>query len=232
MTRRRKPDKKQRRVSLSLKQWKSTAIAAIAVAVAALVALIVVLAIGVPGDSEAPGSRVLAVVNSEDVTAHDVARMQAMIQQQYGREVNREEALERAISERLLYREAERGNYAPSIEQTEQLLLPQIAAGGITNEEFRQQLEQKGLSWEDYLIYYQSFLAIERYLDATLEVPEPTEEQAREFYEEYKLVFPEDDRTFEEMEEDILRSVQWLNREKVVHEHVGDLREQADIEYR
>ena len=232
MTRRRKPDKKQRRVSLSLKQWKSTAIAAIAVAVAALVALIVVLAIGVPGDSEAPGSRVLAVVNSEDVTAHDVARMQAMIQQQYGREVNREEALERAISERLLYRKAERGNYAPSIEQAEQLLLPQIAASGITIEQFRQQLQQRDLSWEDYLVYYQSLIAIERYLDATLEVPEPTEEQIREFYDEYKRLSPDDTRPFEEVEADVLRSVEWLNRERVVHEHIADLREQADIEYR
>ncbi len=232
MTHRPKTDKKGQRPSLSRKEWKFTAIAAMAVALALLAALITVLTIGTPGYEAEPGGGVLAVVNGEDITADEVTRMQATIRLDYGKDVSRPEALERAINERLLYREAERHDYSPSIELTEQLLAQRLLGTGVTGEEFRQKLQSEGLSWEEYVEYYQSFLAIERYLDATLEVPEPTEEQAWEFYEEYKLVFPDDDRTFEEMEEDILKSVEWLNRERVVHEHVGDLRKQADIQYR
>ncbi len=232
MTRRRKPDKKQGRASLSLKQWKSTAIAAMAVALTLLAVLITVLTTGVPGDSAAPGGRVLAVVNDEEITVSDVTTMQSMILQEHGREVAREEALERAIGELLMYREAERGNYAPTMEQTEQLVLQRIAASGVTREVLGQQLHQKGLSWEDYLTYYQRLLAVERYLDSVIEVPEPTEQQLREFYDEYIRLFPDDDRPFEEMEEDLRRSVEWLNRERVTYEHIAELRRRADIEYR
>lgn len=206
----------------------------IAVSVAVAVLLVVlVLVIGTGSDDDAaPGGMVVAVLNGQDITAEEVARMQATVLREHNRWADEEEALEQVIVERLLYWEAEREGYVPTLEETEQTMLDRLLLRGLSREEFEEQLEAEALSWEEYLEVYQRHLAINRYLDDKLDVPEVTEEQARRFYEEYKQRVPEDPRTFEEMEEEIHAGAEWFNQQTAVFSLTQELRAKAEIQYR
>lgn len=219
MTDRKDTAKKPGRITLSRRQW---TIAAVIVAAAVLTVVVLV--------TRGPSPDVVATVNGHDIKRQDVAIMQViMIMQNPRANVDRENALEQVIAEAVTYEEAERGGYALVRDEAEQRLLQEIADRGQTRDKTEQQLEMYGLSWEEYLNYYQRHVAIESYLDDTVEVPAPTEEQAREFYEEYMRLFPEETRTFEEMEAEVLESVEWLNHQSALREHVDELIEQARI---
>ena len=206
----------------------------IAVSVAVVVLLVVLVAvIGTASEDDAAhGSKVVAVLNGQDITAEEVRRMQATVLREYGRWADKEEALEQVIVERLLYWEAERESYVPTVEETEQTMLNLLSRRGLTREAFEEQLGAEALSWQEYLDVYQRHMAISRYLDDKLDVPEVTEEQARRFYEEYKQRVPEDPRTFEEMEEEIYAGAEWFNRQTAAFSLIQELRAKAEIHYR
>lgn len=206
----------------------------IAVLVAVAVLLVVLaLVIGAASDDDAaPGSMVVAVLNGQDITAEEVTRMQATVLREHNRWADKEEALEQVIVERLLYWEAEREGYVPTLEETEETMLKRLLLMGLTKEEFEEQLEAEALSWQEYLDVYRRHLAISRYLDDELDLPEVTEEQARRFYEEYRQRSPEDTRTFEEMEEEAYAGAEWFSRQTAVFALIQELKANAEIQYR
>ena len=207
-------------------------IIALLVAVAVLLVVLVLLIGTASDDDEAPGTMVVAVLNGQEITAEEVSRMQATVLREYGRWADTEEALELIIVERLLYWEAERESYVPTLEETEQTMLNRLSLRGLTREAFEEQLEAEALSWQEYLDVYQRHMATSRYLDDKLDFSEVTEEQARRFYEEYRQLFPEDPRTFEEMEEEIYAGAEWFNRQTAAFSLIQELRAKAEIHYR
>jgi len=233
MTDRKKRVKKADRTNLSRRQWKIAAALA-AVAVAAVVLIIVVN--GEPSNGPPPEDRVVATLDGEEITESNVAEAQVVIFWAYNRYSGRHEALEHLIAERLLYREAEREGYSPTEDETWQELILSIALRGVTLEELEDRLEWENLSLEEYLEHFRRMLAINTFLEDTVEIPEITEEDIRQFYEGYvehqREKYPDEEPpTLEEMEPNIIVVLERQKRQQAASDLIQQLREEADIQY-
>jgi len=219
-------------VSQNRKRW--IVVAGIA-AVAVLVAVLVLVTAGAPENDAPPTGEVLAVVNGEQITAEEVSTVQMRMLQWDGVRLEKEQVLEQLISQALIFREAEEKGLVPTIEETEEELLATMPKG-MTAEELRQIWREQGIIYDQYLEQHRVTLAINRFLDATIEVPEPTEEELREFYEGYREYHrqrspDEDPPTFEEMRSTIVTVVEEQKRQEATSVLIQELRDQADIQY-
>ncbi|MFO7774089.1 MAG: hypothetical protein R6V59_09225 [Dehalococcoidia bacterium] len=205
-------------MSAKLKQGK--VIAGIAAA-AILVVVVLVLTV-------VPGNDVAATVNGEEIMQEDVAEMQELYAAQ-GMPISEEQALEQLIRQEVLYQAA--AEYLPTEEEAEEQLEAQVAMMGMTMEEFHEALEAEGLCYDEQMEDFRRYLAIENYLDEAVEVPEVTEEEAREFYEEYKQQYPEEELPpFEEAEPQIVMQLEQQKQQEAMGPFIEELREKADIE--
>lgn len=233
MASKKKRVKKAHRIELSRRHWKIAA-AVVAVAVAAVVSIL--LASGAPDNDTPPADRVVAMLDGEEITESNVAEAQVVIFWAYNRYSGRHEALEHLIAERLLYREAEREGYSPTEDETWQELILSIALRGVTLEELEDRLEWEGLSLEDYLVHFRRMLAINTFLEDTVEVPEVTEEDIGQFYEGYvehqREKYPgKEPPSLEEMKSNIIVVLERQKRQQAASDLVAQLRESADIQY-
>lgn len=217
---------------LDRKQWKITAGVAGIVAAAVLTTVLVLGSIAAPSDNAVRDNGVVARVNDEEITAEAVAEMQITYSYTHDDALTFEQALELLIREKLLYQEATREGYLLTREEAEQELLVQLAPMGMTGEDFAVQLARQGRSYDEYLVELQEQLTIARYLDDTVQIPEVTEEEAREFYEDYMQRFPEEPRTFEEMKSQIIMLLEEQKQQEAMFLLIEELRARAEIEYR
>ena len=221
------------RIRLSRRQWKIAA-AVMAMAIAAVV--LIVSTTGAPDNGTEPVDRVVATLDGEEITESDVAEAQVVIFWAYNRYSGRHEALEHLIAERLLYREAEREGYSPTEDETWQELILSIALRGVTLEELEDRLEWENLSLEEYLEHFRRMLAINTFLEDTVEIPEITEEDIRQFYEGYvehqREKYPgKDPPSLEEMKNNIIVVLERQKRQQAATDLIQQLREKADIQY-
>jgi len=154
---------------LNFRHWKITPGVWVLVAVAALAAVLVLVTI------RPPGPDVLARVNGEDITKQDVDEFIERQSKWYGVNQATEQALDQLIVEKLLYWEAEREGYLLTSEEAEQELVTRLALTGNTTAELKAALQADGLSYDEYLRDLPRHLAIENYLDDTVEIPEITQ---------------------------------------------------------
>jgi len=220
----RKPD----RINLNRKQGKLIAGVAVIVAVAVLTAALLLMAIA------PPGSEVVASVNGEAITAGDVTKLRAKAYELYRISMSEEKALEQLIAQAVLYQEAEQQGYAPTMDEAEQELEARVASSGKTIEGLKAELANKfSFSYEEYLQDFQTQLAINSYLNSTVQVPEVTEEEAREWYKDYIQQHPEaGNMTFEQRELEIMAILEQEKRQEAIDLLVEELKEKADIEYK
>jgi len=218
---------------LTRRQWKI--IAGIA-AVAVLATVVVLMTAGAPDDDAAPGNLVLATVNGEEITAGEVARIQQRMLRWDNIVVEEEEVLEQLIVERLLYREAIREGYEPTLQETEREVRMAMADTGMQVEELHARLAEEGLPYLEYLEERRVQLAIVRFVDDAVEVPDVTEEEAREFYEGYQEFFRQqypdlEPLPYEEIRDTVISVLEEQTHEEAVSLFVAQLRKQADIQY-
>lgn len=222
----------QQMITRNRKRW---IIAAGIVVVAVIATVLVIVSAGEPDDNGAPDRVVLATVNGEEITEEEVSRVRLRMFSWDGVLLETEEVLEQLISQRLLFREAERRDLVPTIEETEAELLGTLPSG-MTLEALRQIWREEGIIYDDYLEYYRVTLAITRYLDATIEVPAVTEEELMALYEGYREYHgqrsPEEEPpTFEEMRSTLAIMFEEQERQKATYLLLQELRSQADIQY-
>ena len=220
-------------VSPIRKQWK-IAVAAVAVAVAVMVLLIVVN--GEQNSDTPPEDMVVAMLDGEEITESNVAEAQVVVFWVYNQYLGRKEALEHLIAERLLYREAEREGNLPTEDETWEELILSIALRGVTLEELEERLEWEGLSLEEYMAHFRRMLAINTFLEDTVEVPEASDEDIRQFYEGYverqREKYPDKEPpSLEEMKSNIIVILERQKRQEAAADLVAQLRESADIQY-
>jgi len=206
------------------------------VAVAVVAVVLILSATGAPDNDTEPVDKVVAILDGEEITEKDVADARVVIFWAYGRYADRTEALEHLIAEKLLYREAEREDYVPTVDQTWLELTISVGMRELTLEEFEERLGWDGLSLDDYLEHFRRMLAINTFLEDTAEVPEVTEEDIREFYEGYveyqREKYPDEEPpTLEEMESHIVTVLEPRKRQEAASLLVEELREKADIQY-
>jgi len=205
--------------------------AIVGMAVAIILAMVLVSTIpltnnAVP-ENAVPGNNIAATVNGEVIMQEDVAEMQEL----YG--MQEEQALEQLIMLEVLYQAAELGDYIPTREEVEQELEAQLAMMGMSIEDFQEILEEEDICYEEYLEDYGAQLAIEDYLYDTVEVPEVSEEEAREFYEAWKQSFPEaqEPPPFEEIKSEIIMHLGKEKQQEAMFLLIEELIAEADIEY-
>ncbi|MFU8796205.1 MAG: hypothetical protein ACNA7X_02770 [Dehalococcoidia bacterium] len=183
-------------------------------------ALAVVLALAV---MMIPRAEVAARVNGERITAEDVAELRARYDR-YGMSISFDEALEYLITEKLLYQEARNKGHALSTRDAEFELHTQLAAMNMTRQDLDLQLQFHGISYQEYLEGFRTGLAIQNYLEDTIEV---TEEEARARYDELAELYGESLPLFEIVEQQIIAELQ----QEAMPSLIDELRGKASIEY-
>ena len=166
-----------------------------------------------------PRAEVAARVNGEKILAEDVVEFQA----RYGI-VSAEEALDHLITETLLLQEATKDGHVPTPEDVEFELNTQLAMAGMTRQDLEAQLELHEMSYDDYLKSFSRSMAIQRYLEHTIEV---TEEEARARYDELAELYGGSLPPFEQVEQQIVSELQ----QKALPSLIERLREEANIKY-
>jgi peptidyl-prolyl cis-trans isomerase SurA len=181
-----------------------------------------------PGET----NNILVKVNGEDVTSNEVVGIQQSFAQQ-GQQISSEDALEQAINQELISQEVEKGDYSVSNEEAESAIEQQLATQGATLNDYKQQVESQGISYEEILESTKEQLAIQNYLDIQLEGEnfEVSEQEANEFYEEYKAQSPEEIPPFEEIEPQIISMLQQQKQQEAISSLVEELKLSADVEY-
>lgn len=213
----------KQRSARGLRNWKTIAVIAGTAVVAVLAILLIPGATTTPNDDQDTANRVLAVLDGDEITYGDVTRLQTRYYKWYRIWLTEEHALDEIINEELVYREAEREGYLPTLEEAEHELQSRAMRFGLTIEDFLALFEVDGISYDEYLNIVRRQMAIEAYLDSVIEV---SEEEAREFYETLREK-EEDTQPFEELESHIM---QVLEKSKTLS-LIAELRDKAIIEY-
>lgn len=211
-------------------------IAAGITAAAVLAIVLVLVLVAAPHNDAPPDTKVLVIVNGDEITEEDVAMVQLQMFHWDRRWVEADEVLEQLIAERLLFREAERKGYVPTMIETEVEVESRLMETGMPVEVFAAILEEEGFSYSDFLEHMQVQLAISNYIHATVEIAEVTEEEAREFYEYYSENYRErnpgeEPPPFDELESRIYAVLEETKLWQAMSAYVWELREEAEIVY-
>ena len=215
---------------MRLDRKKGKIIAGIA-GIAAVAVLAVVLILATVGG---PGPDVAARVNGEKIMAEDVAAVQARYLQ-YGMNLTPVQALEQLIMEELVYQEAKHEGHLLAMEEAEQELRAQLGAANLTLEDLQVQLDSYEISYEEYLEDFRRQLAIDDYVAAGVPVPEVTDEEATEYYEDYResflLRYPDQPfPPFEQVQSEIVKLLSQEKQQEAMLLLIEDLKEKADIQ--
>ena len=210
------------------RRWKFGGGVWVIVGVAAL-AVVLVLAIMM-----VPRAEVAARVNGEKILAEDVEQMKEQYQQR-GMSITFDQALEQLIAKVLLLQAAEQQGHLITMEEADQKWQDQLAAANRTIEDFMAQLDLYGVSYDEYLEDYREHASIENYLTAAVPVDEVTEEEAREFYDDYAQQHPDEELpSFEDAKSGIIQMLEQERRQDAqvaMQLLIEDLREKANVKY-
>ena len=210
------------------RRWKFGGGVWVIVGMAAL-AVVLVLAIMM-----VPRAEVAARVNGEKILAEDVEQMKEQYQQR-GMSITFDQALEQLIAKVLLLQAAEQQGHLITMEEADQKWQDQLAAANRTIEDFMAQLDLYGVSYDEYLEDYREHASIENYLTAAVPVDEVTEEEAREFYDDYAQQHPDEELpSFEDAKSGIIQMLEQERRQDAqvaMQLLIEDLREKANVKY-
>jgi len=190
------------------------------IAAVAILAVVLVLA-----NNGAPEDDVVATVNGHPITVSDVEHRQARHRMFDDEPVEFARALEQLINEELAYQQAV-PDYLVDREEAERELEADLERDGLTLEWLKEQLEEIGIVYDDYLETFKRDMVINMYLEDAIAV---TEEQAMELYEqlaeEYKMIPDMEPPPYEEVRDFLIDELEERNLEDLVIR----LRREADI---
>ncbi|MFP4118534.1 MAG: peptidylprolyl isomerase [Candidatus Woesearchaeota archaeon] len=132
------------------------------------------------GDNET----VLATVDGETITEEEFNKQWNTLPPNVKLQVGKDALLEDIVNQQLLLNKAEEKGLETTSQEAEGFVNQQLTQAGRSMEEFKQQLEMQGLSYEDILLTYQKQLTIAKLFDQlnTSEV-NVTDEEVEEYYE-------------------------------------------------
>ena len=179
------------------------------------------------------GNTVVAVVNNEEITHAEISEMQQWAMQQ-GYQISQEEAIEQMINQKLLYQVVRNEGYEVTTEEVEEMLEFELMLYGSSLEEYKQQLQMFGMSYEEQLELMKEDMAVQYYLEEKFgDSIEVTTEEVEEFYNLYAMQSPEEDfPSLEEVEEEIEWMLMQQRQQDLMNVLIYELRENADIEYK
>lgn len=194
---------------------------------------------------------VVAEVNEEEISGEDFTvlyesqfQQMAMQSQMTGEDPDqdqlKEQTLESMIGNELLLQDAQEEGYEASQEEIDALIADAAETAGMeSSEEFIEAYEEQGMDEEKLTQDAENQVLINQVL-AQLEVPEPSEEELREVYDEAVAAqegaeAPEGEDaveipSFEEAREDLESQAVDEARNEAALDHVEDLRADAEIQ--
>lgn len=134
---------------------------------------------------------VAATVGGEDIYVEQLERRHALFQVTANPMITQQQVLEFLIEEEVLRQEAESLGIDVSEEELSQAEQQLLTGSGMTREELSLQLSQQGASYDDLLAYYSAGIRSTELAEQEIfsDVPEPTTEEARAFYDENQEQF-------------------------------------------
>ena len=187
----------------------------------------------IPGqEQQGDMTDVVARVNGEEILAQDVAVFQQNMMMQ-GQEVSGDMALNQVIGEVLLSQEVQNMGIEVSDEEAEEVIESQLAMQGSTLEEYREQVESQGLSFEQEFQEIKESLAVQAYIDSLLEEQEfeVTQEEIQAYYEQARMEMGDELPPLEQVEPQIIQMIESEFQQELINEVVVELQEDADIEF-
>ena len=153
--------------------------------------------------------------------------MQELFAQQ-GQQISSDDALEQVINQIILTQQV-----TPlSTTETESMIEAQLSLQGVTLDDYREQIEAQGMSYDAEIENAREGFAVQTYVESTVGTEfEVTDAEARAFYDEYSQQSPEELPPYEELEEQIIMTVQQQKQQEAVQAHIQELRADADIQY-
>lgn len=188
-----------------------------------------------PGSDDISQNGVIAKVNGEEITSQEVSQIQNELSTQ-GQEVTQEQAVQQAVTVKVLEAEVESGGYLLSTEEVETQLSSQLSQQGMSLEEFKTQVENSGSSYEDALDNYRFQFSIEHYFSEVLDTQsiEVTQEEVEQFYQQYTQQAQAQGQEVQELEEirsQLEEQIRSQKESQLRNQHIQSLVEQADVEY-
>ncbi len=174
---------------------------------------------------------VAAIVNGVNITDEEVnMTQQSSIQQ--GQQISKDQALEYLIDQEILLQKAKEEGYSLTDAEAESYMETILAQQNSTLKDYKLQLQQQGISYEDQLQYVKEESAKQNYKDDALEGRNfsVTNQEARDYYDTYKQENP-DIPPFEDVKEDIISSLEQQKRQEAINSLIENLKEDADIQY-
>jgi hypothetical protein len=155
-----------------------------------------------------------------------------------GFSVSEEDSVDQLISSILLFQEAERKGFAISSAELEELIESDLQAQGSSLEEFKQQIELYGESYDEILEQNRKGYAIGEYIESLIgDVPNVSDEDVLNYYNVAIEQFPEGEEIppFEEVEDQIKSSLQQEVRntmqQQILPSLLKELKQNASIVY-
>ncbi|MGM5485052.1 MAG: SurA N-terminal domain-containing protein [Nanobdellota archaeon] len=197
-----------------------------------------------PLDQESPGEQTspeespspitgeaVATVNGEEITNEEVTAMRQSAAQQR-QNLSSEDALEQAINNELLSQKVEEEGYTVTDKEAEEQMESQLAQQGASLEDFKAQLEERGMSFQDQLDSLKEQLAMQQFIDDNVDV-NVSEQEAQEYYQMYKQQASGEEEigSYEEVKPQIMSALEQQKMQKETESLLKELREEAEINY-
>jgi multidrug efflux pump subunit AcrA (membrane-fusion protein) len=176
---------------------------------------------------------VVATVNDEEIKSEDVVAVQQLLLQQ-GQQISEDDALEQVINQKVLEQKVQQENIVVTTEEAESLIEQQLAIQGATLDDYKQQVESMGVSYEAELENIKNQIATQQFLESQLEGQtfDVTEEEAQEFYEMYKAQSSEEVPSYEELQPQIITTLEQQKQQEAISIIIQGLRATANVEYK
>lgn len=174
-------------------------------------------------------SDILATVNGEEITSQEVLDFQQEYALQ-GQQVSEQEAVDQLINKEVLSQKATQEGFFMEEAEFMKAMEEQLALQGSTLEDYKQQLVSQGISFEERSLEIKEQLAINSYIDSKIDPSKivVTESEVMEFYESLDK---ENLPPFEDIKEQIFKSIQQQKLLEEINSLLTDLKEDSQIRY-
>ena len=175
---------------------------------------------------------ILAIVNGEEISLETVNLTRQSYMQQ-GKQYSQEQILELLINQTIVIQNAIKDGYNYTDVETESELQKLLSQQNSTLDEYKQQLQNQGLSYEEELQNYKMQLILHTYLDDAIEGENinVTESEALAYYNLYKDKTEGKVPSYEELESQIMDYLQQIKEQVVINNVIEDLRDNGEIIY-
>jgi peptidyl-prolyl cis-trans isomerase SurA len=185
------------------------------------------------GDKKSNNNQVVAKVNDEEISSRELESLKQSFGQR-AEQVSDKEILDQLINKKLILQEARKQGYSITDQEAESMLKSRLQQQNKSLEEYKQQLNSQGGSYESQLSKLKDDLVIQKYLQEEFKNKdfEATEEEAKNFYDKRAAQSSNGQLPpFEQVAPQMKQAVKQQKRGQAIESLAQQLRKDANIEY-